>query len=53
MNAHYLVALKNIRDKKQFMYLTHEVHPKDSIGLYNAYLDATQRARGYLIFLLT
>jgi len=42
LNAHYIVALKNVRDKKQFMYLANQVYPEDSIGLYNAYLDATQ-----------
>ena len=52
-NAHYLVALKNVRDKKQFMYLAHQVYPEDCIGLYNAYLDANRRTHGYLILGLT
>jgi len=42
LNAHYIVALKNVRDKKKFMYLVSQVYPEDSLGLYNAYLDATQ-----------
>jgi len=29
------------------------VYPDDTIGLYNAYLDATQRPHGYLIMDLT
>jgi len=41
LNAHYIVALKNVRDKKQFMYLAGQLYPEDSLGLYNAYLDAT------------
>jgi len=35
------------------MYLTNQVYPEDSIGLNNAYLDATQRPHGYLILDLT
>ena len=53
LNAHYIVALKNVRDKKQFMYLACQVYPEDSIGLYNAYLDAKQKPHGYLILDLT
>ena len=37
LNAHYIVAFKNVRDKKQFMYLASQVYPEDSVGLYNAY----------------
>jgi len=33
LNAHYIVALKNVRDKKQFMYLASQVHSEDSIDL--------------------
>ena len=53
LNSHYIVALKNVRDKKQFMYLANQVYPEDSLGLYNAYLNATQEAFGYLIQDLT
>jgi len=45
-NAHYIVALKIIRDKKQFMYLAGKVYPENSLGRYNAYLDATQEPYG-------
>jgi len=48
-----VVALKNVRDKKQFMYLANQVYPEDSLGLYNAYLDATHRPHGCLILDLT
>jgi len=27
LNAHYVVALKDVRDKKQFMYLVNQVYP--------------------------
>ena len=53
LNAHYTVALKNVRDKKQFMFLAGQVYPEDSIGLYIAYLDATQESYGYLLLDLT
>jgi len=53
LNAHFIVALKNVRDKKQFMYLASQVYPEDSIGLYNDYLDATQEPHGYLLLYLT
>jgi len=35
------------------MYLANQVCPEDSIGLYNAYLDATQRPHIYIIIDLT
>jgi len=35
------------------MYLAHQLYPEDSIGFYNAYLDATQRPHGYIILDLT
>jgi len=43
LNAHYVVELKNVRDKKQFMYLSNQVYPEDSLRFYNAYLDAAHR----------
>jgi len=49
LNAKYLVALKNVRDKSQFQYLARQVHPEDSDSLYNWYLEATERLHGYLI----
>jgi len=30
LNAKYLVALKNVRDKSQLQYLARQVHPEDS-----------------------
>jgi len=47
------VALKNVRDKKQFMYLASQLYPEDSLGLYNTYLNATQEPYGYLLLDLT
>ena len=52
LNAHYVVALKIVRDKK-FMYLAQQEYPEDSLRLYNACLDAIQRPHDYLILDLT
>lgn len=49
LNAKYLVALKNVRDRKQFSYLALQVLPEASAGLCGAYKDATQKSYGYLI----
>ena len=53
LNTHYILALKNVREKKHFMYLANEVYPEDSISLYNAYLDATQEPHDYFLLDLT
>ena len=53
INAHYILALKNVRDKKQFMFLAGQVNPKDCIVQYIAYLDATQEPYDYLLLHLT
>jgi hypothetical protein len=49
LNAKYLVLLKNIRDKFQFIHLARQVFPEDSEGLYRAYLDATKKPHGYFV----
>jgi len=49
LNVKYLVLLKNVRDKNQFMFLARQVYPENSASLYKAYLDATQRPHGYLL----
>jgi len=49
LNAKYIVALKNVRDKNQFLYLARQVCPEDSGGLFKAYLDATARPHGYIV----
>jgi len=35
------------------MYLANQVYPEECLGLYNAYLDATQRPHSYIILDLT
>jgi len=49
LNAKYLVVLKNVRDKNQFMFLARQVYPENSASLYKAYLDATHIPHGYLL----
>jgi len=49
LNAKYLVLLKNVMVKNQFMFLARQVYPENSASLYNAYVDATQRTHGYLL----
>ena len=46
LNAKYLVVLKNVRDKNQFLFLARQVYPEDSNSLFRAYLDATEKAHG-------
>lgn len=49
LNAKYLVALKNVRDRNQFSFLARQVLPEDSASLCEAYRDATNKPHGYLI----
>ena len=49
LNAKYLVLLKNVRDKNQFMLLARQVYPENSNSLYKAYLDATRKPHVYLL----
>jgi len=49
LNAKYLVALKNVRDRNQFAYLTRQVLPEASASLGEAYREATQNPHGYMI----
>ena len=35
------------------MFLAGQVYPEDSMGMYNAYQDATQELHGYLLLDLT
>jgi hypothetical protein len=49
LNAKYIVALKNVRDRNQFAYLARQVLPEASSSLCAAYREATQNPHGYLI----
>ena len=45
LNAKYLVLLKNVRDRNQFLYLASQAYPEDSHSLYEAYRDAITAAQ--------
>ena len=49
LNAKYLVALKNVRDRNQFAYLARQVLPEASVSLCEAYREANQNPHGYMI----
>ena len=49
LNAKYLKLLKNVRDRSPLSRLAQQVYPKDSVDLYDSYLDATSRPHGYLV----
>lgn len=49
LNAKYVVALKNVRDRNQFSFLARQAYPENSDSLYRTYLDSPSRPHGYLI----
>lgn len=50
LNAHYIVAFKNPRDRIQIQTLSRQVCPENSKYIQEAYKDATNEAFGYLVF---
>lgn len=53
LNTHYLVVMKNPRDKAQFRTLAHQVRPRQSAALVEAYEDATLKPYSYIFLDLT
>ena len=49
LNAKYLVLLKNVRDRSQFILLTQQLYPKNSVDLYDSYQHATGKPHGYFV----
>jgi len=49
LNAKYLVALKNVRDRNQFALFARQVLPGASARLCEAYREATQSPHRYMI----
>jgi hypothetical protein len=49
LNTKYFLLLKNTRDKQQFTHLARQVYPQNNKSMYEAYLDATDQAHGYLV----
>lgn len=50
LNAHYIVAFKNPRDRVQIQTLARQVCPDNSRYIQDAYKDATSIPFGYLLF---
>lgn len=50
LNAHYLVCFKNPRDKQQIRTLSTQVCPENPKYIQEAYIDATTKPHGYLLF---
>lgn len=50
LNAHYIVCFKNPRDKQQIRTLSTQVYPENPKFIQEAYIDATHKPHGYLLF---
>jgi hypothetical protein len=50
LNAHYVVAFKNPRDRAQMGFLFRQAFPKQLKFVEEAFKDATSREYGYLLF---
>ena len=50
LNAHYIVAFKNPRDRVQIQTLSRQVSPDNTLYIQEAYKDATDTPFGYLLF---
>lgn len=48
LNCHYIILLKNPRDKTQVMSLSRQIYPNNSKFLIEAYNNATEFAYGYI-----
>jgi hypothetical protein len=49
LNAKYIVPLKNVRDKNQFVHLARTIYPQEFDGMYRPYLNANERPLGYVL----
>ncbi|KAF4520551.1 hypothetical protein B566_EDAN008750 [Ephemera danica] len=49
LNSHYLVALKNPRDRQQILHLARQICPENPRYVQESYFDATSQAYGYLL----
>lgn len=44
------MVFKNVRDKNQVAHLTRQIYPENWKSLFEAYLDATEKPHGYMLF---
>lgn len=49
LNSHYMILLKNPRDKSQIINLARQLYPTKTRFLQEAYNDATNKPFGYLV----
>ena len=49
LNAHYLILMKNSRDRAQISHLARQVYPNNSRFLVDSYNDATAKPYSYLM----
>ena len=50
LNSNYIVVFQNLRDKAQIQYLACQIGPEDPLYVQEAYLGATSKLYGYLLF---
>lgn len=50
LNSNYIVVFKNPRDKAQIRYFARQICPEDPLYVQEAWLDATSKPFGYLLF---
>lgn len=50
LNSHYIVCFKNPRDKQQILTLSRQVSPENPKYIQEAFIDATTKPHGYLLF---
>jgi hypothetical protein len=53
LNCHYIILMKNPRDKTQVMHLAKQIYPSDTKFITEAYNKATEAAYGYIKIDLT
>jgi hypothetical protein len=49
LNSHYIVLMKNDRDKQQISILSKQISPNNGAFINQAYLDATKKPYNYLL----
>jgi hypothetical protein len=49
LNAKYIIAFKNPRDKLQFQFLARQIYPENSKDLLRVYKEITQEPHSYLL----
>lgn len=50
LNANYIVVFKNPRDRAQIAHFARQICPENPRYVQEAYMDATSRPHGYLLF---